>query len=144
MKCERLLLITFFGNYVISTVASALAALVPNNGATGYVAPQSIAYIVLALIISSCFAYWYLIKKTPETRLRAGALFGIMGFVVAIMTTFISGAASVVAQSGSLSKLVEVLPNFGSYLIGATTLIILGFWVLPSIAVGYVLSRAKM
>src|SRR3989344_1634564 len=116
MKIERAILIAFLGNYLINTVVSAIAALVPAGTATGLLTPQSIVFIIVALIVVAVLSWWYGVDG-----LKNGLIFGGIGFVVSIATTFVAGISGVIGQSGSLCAVINILPNFGPFLWNVST-----------------------
>jgi hypothetical protein len=69
--------------------------------------------------------------------LMGGIVFGVGAFVISILTTFVSGIAGVLAQTGSLAQVGSVLPNFGPFIWSWSTLILLCFWVIPAALVGW-------
>jgi hypothetical protein len=146
MKVERMILLAFLGDYVLNNITSALAALVPANPSASnpYLTAQYITYVVLALITVGIFAWWYLARTPRIGALMQGLIFGVVGFVTAVVTALVSGFAGVILQTGSISQAVSVLPNFGPYLVSVTTLILLVLWVVPGVAVGWFMqSRIK-
>jgi len=138
MKWERVLLVAFFGNYVINNIVAGVASLIPAASGGGFFTAQYITYVVLSAITIGLFAWWYYCKSSSASAI-SGAVFGVSGFVISVITTLVSGMAGVLAQSGSLSQLMSVLPNFGPFLAHWSTLILLGLWVIPSAAVGWYL-----
>jgi hypothetical protein len=138
MNFERAILIAFIGNYLINNLVAGLVTLIPGTPAASYTDPHYIGYIIIAAIFVAVYTYWYGAKaKLTATN---GALFGVIGFAVAIVTAFISGIAGVVAQSGSISQAVTILPQFGAYIANWSTLALLAFWVIPAAIVGYVIA----
>ena len=95
MKIERAILIAFLGNYLINTVVSAIAALVPAGTATGLLTPQSIFFIAVALVVVVVLAWWY-----GASGWKNGLIFGGIGFLVSIATTFVARISRVIRQSG--------------------------------------------
>ncbi|MDO8514538.1 MAG: hypothetical protein Q7S50_03280 [bacterium] len=132
MNVERSILIGFLGNYLINTVVAALVAFVPASAGGGVLTPQYISFVVLAVIVVAVLTWWH-----GANSLKDGITFGAIGFVVAIVTAFITGVAGVLAQSGSLSAVVNVLPNFWPFLANWSTLVLLGYWVIPATLVGW-------
>ncbi len=132
MKLDRAILIAFLGNYLINTVLAAIVALVPASTSGGVFTPQYITFIVLSAILVGILTWWYGVRD-----LKAGAIFGAIGFAVAIATAFVTGVSGVLAQTGSLSAVVGVLPNFWPFLANWSTLVLLGYWVLPAAAIGW-------
>lgn len=132
MKLERSILIAFLGNYLINTIAAALVSLIPSGGATGIASPQYISFIVLAVLVVAVLAWWRAVRGWKE-----GLIFGIVGFLTAIVTVFLSGIAGVLGQTGSLSQMVAILPNFGAFLVSLSTLFLIGYWIIPPIIVGW-------
>ena len=117
IKWERLVLVAFLGNYLIINLVSAIVALFPASTSGATITPQYIAFVVLAAIAVALLTRWYFCKEESKSNaLKQGVIFGLGGFVIAILTTLISGVSSVMAQTGSISKVFEVLPNFGPYL----------------------------
>jgi len=136
MKWERVLLVAFFGNYLINNVVAGIVSLVPAKSGGGLLTPQYIIYVILAAIVACLITMWYY-RKAPMATWLTGLVFGVSGFVISILTTFVSGVAGVLAQSGSLSQLVSVLPNFGPFLWNWSTLVLFCFWVIPAVLVGW-------
>ncbi len=143
MNVERSVLVAFLGNYLINTVIAALVALVPvAAGAGGIFTPQYMVFVVLAALVVAVLTWWYM-KGAPR-GLKGGLAFGVIGFVVAIATAFVTGVAGVLAQTGSMSAVVGVLPNFVPFIWNWTTLILLGYWVIPAVVVGFLLQPKAM
>ena len=132
MKIDRAILIAFLGNYLINTVLAAIVALVPASAEGGIFTAQYITFIVLSAVLVGVLAWWYNVRD-----MKAGAIFGVVGFVVAIATAFVTGVAGVLAQTGSLSAVAGVLPNFWPFLWNWSTLVLLGYWVIPAAAIGW-------
>ena len=132
MKTDRAILIAFLGNYLINTVLAAVVALVPASADGGIFTAQYISFIVLSAVLVGVLAWWYGVGDA-----RGGAIFGGIGFLVAIATSFVTGVAGVLAQTGSLSAVVGVLPNFWPFLWNWSTLVLLGYWVIPAAAMGW-------
>ena len=142
MNTERAIVITFLGNYLINTVAAALVALVPASTGGGVLTPQYITFVVLAVIVVALLSWWYM-RAGPKS-LNGGVIFGVVGFVVAIATAFVTGVAGVLSQTGSFSAVIGVLPNFWPFLANWSTLVLLGYWVVPAALVGWYLGRGAM
>jgi len=132
MNIQRAILIAFLGNYLINTVVAALVSLIPANGATGLLTPQYITFVIVSAILVVILSWWYGVRGW-----KAGAIFGIIAFVVAIVTAFVTGVSGVLAQTGSLSSVAGVLPNFWPFLANWSTLVLLGYWVIPAAALGW-------
>lgn len=139
MKLERAILIAFLGNYLVNNVVAAAVALIPASQSGGVFTPQYITFVVLAAILVGVLAWW-----AGKPNLEKGAIFGAIGFVVAIVTAFVSGVSGVILQTGSLSQAVSVIPNFWPFLANWSTLVLLGYWVIPAAAVGWYRGRSKM
>lgn len=133
MRLERIILISFIGNYLINNIVAAIVALMHLSGNT---MAQYAAYFVLAAIATVVFTWWYLKGGNKSTALMDAAIFGGIAFVVAVVTAFISGISGVLTQTGSFSQLITVLPNFGPFLWNWSTLALLGYWVIPAAAIG--------
>ena len=134
MKLDKAILIAFLGNYLVNTVIAALVALVPASAATGMLTPQYISFVVLSVLLTGLLAWWY-----GARSLKGGITFGVIGFVVAIATAFITGVAGVLAQTGSLSAVAGVLPNFVPFIANVSTLVLAGYWIVPAALVGWYL-----
>ncbi|OGG53376.1 hypothetical protein A3H16_01565 [Candidatus Kaiserbacteria bacterium RIFCSPLOWO2_12_FULL_53_8] len=139
MNVERAILVAFLGNYLINTVVAAVVALVPASTGGGVLTPQYISFVVLAIIVVGILAWWYM--SHGNSNLKGGAMFGALGFVVAIVTAFVTGVAGVLAQTGSLASVASVLPNFWPFLANWSTLVLLGYWVIPAALVGWYLQQ---
>lgn len=145
MKVERMILVAFFGNYLVNNVAAGLASLVPaTSGSTSMFTSQYITFVAIAAVMLGVVAWWYLMKASHAGALMQGLVFGIVGFVVAIATAFVTGVASVLLQTGSFSQVISVLPNFGPYLINKTTIVLLGLWIVPALVVGWLMQSKMM
>ena len=136
MNWERVLLIAFIGNYIINNVVAGIVSLIPAGAAGSLLTPQYLIYILCAAIVVGLLTKWYFSRSATAT-LQMGLIFGVCGFIISILTTFVSGIAGVLAQSGSLAQLWSVLPNFGPFLWNWSTLILLAFWVIPAGFVGW-------
>jgi hypothetical protein len=134
MRIERLILISFLGNYLINNIVAAIVALLPLSGNT---MAQYIIYFVLAAAAAGAFTYWYFMEVPKGDGLKQGAIFGAGAFAVAVVTAFVSGISGVLAQTGSFSQLISVLPNFGPFIWNWSTLALLGYWVIPAVAIGW-------
>ena len=140
MKIERMILIAFFGNYLVNNVAAGLASLVPATpGGNPIFTTQYITFAVLAAITTGVMTWWYLKRMSHDGSLMQGLIFGAVGFVVAVLTAFVTGIAGVLLQTGSIAQVAQVLPNFGPYLWQPTTAILLGVWLIPGALVGWLL-----
>jgi hypothetical protein len=138
MKFERAILVAFLGNYLINNVIAAIVALIPASAGGGIFTPQYISFVVLAAALVGGLTWWL-----GKSGWQNGAIFGVVGFVVAIVTAFISGISGVILQTGSLSQAMGVIPNFWPFLANWSTLVLLGYWVIPSAAVGWFLGRGS-
>jgi hypothetical protein len=127
------------GNYLVNNVVAAIAAFVPAG--TGTITAQYVTFVVLAAILIAVMTWWYF--KTASANLMAGLWFGILGFVVSIVVAFITGVSGVLVQTASFSTLISVLPNFGPFLLSWSTLVLLGYWVVPAVLVGWWFGRGK-
>jgi hypothetical protein len=132
MQMERSVLISFLGNYLNNNIVAAVVALLPASAAGGMLTTQYIGYVVLAAISVGIFTWWM-----GARSLKAGVMFGVIGFVVAILTAFVSGISGVLTQTGSLSQMVGILPNFVPFIVNPSTLVLLGYWVIPAALVGW-------
>ncbi|MBV9159797.1 MAG: hypothetical protein JO019_04345 [Candidatus Kaiserbacteria bacterium] len=132
MNWERSILISFLGNYINNNVVAAIVALFPASTSGGVFTVQYVMYVILAAIVVGLLTWWY-----GARSLQSGAIFGVIGFVVAIVTAFITGITGVLTQTGSLSQMVSILPNFWPFLASWSTLVLLGYWVIPAALVGW-------
>jgi hypothetical protein len=143
MNFERAILISFLGGYVINNIATMLVMLIPGTPTgTGFKDPHYDMYVALAAIFCAVFAWWYS-RGVKEFDMVSGGIFGVIGFVVSIISVFISGVSGVVLQSGSFAQVGAVLPNFWPFLMSMSTVVLALFWILPSLAVAYYLSNKK-
>lgn len=136
MKIERAILIGFLGNYLVNTVVAGLVSLVPASATTGPLTPQYITFVICAAILVGVLTWWYGARGWKD-----GAIFGAIAFVVAIVAAFVTGVGGVLAQTGSLSSVAGVLPNFIPFLANWSTLVLAGYWIIPGVAVGWWLGR---
>ncbi len=137
MRIERAILIAFLGNYLINNVVGAIVALLPLGTAGS--TTQYTAYIVLAALAAGIFAYWFL-SGNKAHALKCGAIFGVVAFLTAVVTAFVSGIAGVLTQTGSFAQLMSVLPNFVPFFMNWSTLALFGYWIIPAVLVGWVVS----
>ena len=133
MKIERAILIAFLGNYLVNNIIAAIAAFVPAG--SGTITVQYVTFVVLAAILIGVMTWWYF--KAAPASLMSGLWFGVLGFVVSIVVAFITGVSGVLVQTASFSTLWSVLPNFGPFLLSWSTLVLLGYWVVPAVAIGW-------
>lgn len=136
MNIERSILISFLGNYLTNNLVAGLVALIPASTTGATITPQYVTYVVLAAILVGILTWWFGAKS-----LKAGAIFGAIGFVVALATAFVTGVTGVLAQTGSLSQMMAIIPNFGPFLMSWSTLVLLGYWVIPAVLVGWWMGR---
>ncbi len=141
MNIERSILVAFLGNYLINTVAAALVALLPVSTSTGVLTAQYISFVALAVIVVALLSWWYM--RAGNKSLNGGVAFGVVGFVVAIATAFITGIAGVLSQTGSFSAVVGVLPNFWPFLYNWSTLVLFCYWVFPAALVGWYFGHGR-
>lgn len=132
MKLDRAILVAFLGNYLINTVLAAVVALVPASATGGILTAQYITFVVLSAVLVGVLTWWY-----GARDLKTGAIFGAIGFAVAIATAFVTGVSGVLAQTGSFSAVVGVLPNFWPFLANWSTLVLAGYWIIPAAAYGW-------
>jgi hypothetical protein len=142
MNLERAILIAFLGNYLINNVVAPLVALVPTSTSTSLLTPQYITFVVGAAIVVALLAWWHMRKASGG--IKNGILFGVVGFIVAIVTAFITGVGGVLSQTGSFSEVISVLPNFWPFLASWSTLVLLGYWVVPALLIGWWRGGGKM
>ena len=141
MNIERSILIAFLGNYLTNTVVAALVALIPASATPGVFTPQYISYVVLALVVVAILTWWYM--NDAGKNLKSGVIFGVIGFLVALATAFISGLAGVLTQTGSLSQMASIVPNFWPFLASYSTLVLAIYWIVPAVLVGWYLGRSS-
>lgn len=141
MNLERSILVAFIGNYIINNVVAAIVALIPSSATESVITPQYIAYVILAAVFAAGFAWWALMKTSRSNAMRAGIIFGAVAFVVSIVTAFVTGVTGVLAQTGSISQMFSIIPNFGPFLLSWSTLVLLAYWVIPGALVGWYLQR---
>jgi hypothetical protein len=139
MKVERMILIAFLGNYLVNNVVAGLASLVPasQGAANPMLTAQYATFCVLAFIALGIIAWWYLKKLPASGSLMQGLIFGVVGFIVTVVTAFVSGVCAVLLQTGSLAQVAQALPNFGPYLLNMTTVVLAVLWIAPSVLVGW-------
>lgn len=143
MNIERAILITFLGNYLTNTVVAAVVALIPAATNPGIFTAQYISYVVLAAVVVAILTWWYMKSMMGAASWKSGLIFGVVGALVALVTAFISGLAGVLGQTGSLSQMVSIVPNFWPFLASVSTLVLVLIWLIPSTLVGWWLGRAK-
>lgn len=141
MNIERSIVIAFLGNYLINTVAAGLVALLPPSTSGGVFSAQYVVFVLLASAVAALLSWWYM-RMAPKS-LQSGAAFGVVGFVVAIATAFVTGVAGVLSQTGSFSAVIGVLPNFWPFIANWSTLVLFCYWVVPAALVGWYLGRSR-
>ena len=140
MRFERMILLVFLGNYVINEVAAGLSALVPiSEDGSGW--GPYVVFAVLAAIVAGIFTWWFLKTSPRSAALKTGLTFGVVGAVVSIVTTFVSGIFGTLFDTGSLLAIWDVLPNFIPFLWDISTLVLVGYWIIPAAIVGWYLER---
>ncbi len=125
-------MISFLGNYLNNNLVAAIVALLPASATGGVFTVQYISYVLLAAVSVAILTMWY-----GARSVQSGAMFGVAGFLVAILTAFLTGITGVLTQTGSLSQMVSILPNFWPFIANWTTLVLLGYWVIPAALVGW-------
>ena len=135
-------MVAFFGNYLTNTVVAGIVALVPASATPGIFTAQYISYVILAAIVVAALTWWSMKGNTSGNGMRSGAIFGIIGFAVALITALVSGLAGVLTQTGSLSQMIAIIPNFGPFLLSWSTVALLLYWVVPAALVGWYLTRS--
>jgi hypothetical protein len=143
MKIERLILIVFFGNYIINNLVAGLASLIPAGQARGILTAQYISFAVLSALVVGLLTWWYFLEVKKEKTILGGVYFGIGGFLVSLLTVFVSGISGVLIQTGSIAQVGQILPNFGPFIWNWSTVVLLAYWVLPSILVAWYLGFKK-
>lgn len=141
MNLERAILIAFIGNYLANNVVAALVALIPASTSGATITPQYVVYVALAALVVAILTWWYMRGASRSDGLKAGSIFGAIGFLTAIATAFVTGITGVLTQTGSFSQVMGVIPNFGPFLFSWSTLVLLGYWVIPAALVGWALAR---
>ncbi|HVU75720.1 MAG TPA: hypothetical protein VHD38_02715 [Candidatus Paceibacterota bacterium] len=144
MNTERAILISFLGNYLTNTVVAAIVALVPAAANPGIFTAQYITYVILAAIVVGILTWWYMKSMMGAASWKSGLIFGVVGALVALVTAFVSGLAGVLGQTGSLSQMISIVPNFWPFLASVSTLVLVLIWLIPSTFVGWWLGRKAM
>lgn len=139
MKIERAILIAFLGNYLINTVVTGLASLIPSTGAGGLLTPQYITFVLVAALVVLLFTWWY-----RAYDLKGGVIFGVTGVLVAVLTALVSGLSGVMAQTGSITAAFGVLPNFWPFLANWSTLVLACYWIIPAAIYGQFFATKRM
>jgi len=146
MKVERMILIAFLGNFLVNNVAGGLAALAPANPNAAsqlqqMMSAQYITFVILGAITVGIVAWWYLMRTPREGGLMQGLTFGVVGFVIAVVTAFVMGLSQLLVQTQSLSQAASVIPKFFPYLANWTTLFLLLIWVVPAVLAGLIMQK---
>lgn len=136
MNYERSILITFLGNYLTNNVVAAIVALIPVAATAAVVTPQYITYVVLAAVLVAILTWWAGVRG-----LTNGVIFGLIGFLVALATAFVTGVSGVLTQTGSFSQAMAIIPNFWPFLASWSTVVLLGYWVVPAALMGWMMDR---
>ncbi|HEY4522441.1 MAG TPA: hypothetical protein VJH91_02290 [Candidatus Paceibacterota bacterium] len=138
MNYERSILISFLGNYLTNNVIAAIVALIPISATAAVITPQYITYVVLAAVLVAVLTWW-----VGAHGLTAGAIFGVIGFAVALVTAFVTGISGVLTQTGSIAQAGTIIPEFWPFLASWSTLVLLGYWVIPAAIVGWFMGRGS-
>jgi len=138
MNYERSILISFLGNYLTNNVIAAIVALIPVSATVAVITPQYITYVVLAAVLVAVLTWW-----VGARGLTAGAIFGVVGFAVALVTAFVTGISGVLTQTGSIAQAGTIIPEFWPFLASWSTLVLLGYWVIPAAIVGWFMGRGS-
>jgi hypothetical protein len=136
MKWERMILVAFAGNYIINTLLAGLVVGVLGQGASqGVLTPQ---YITLALLSAGFVAgiTWWSFRTTARTLVQ-GVSFGVIGLVLAIVTTIVSATMGAIIQTGSFANVGTILAHIPGFLLTIPTLVLVFVWVVPAAIVGY-------
>lgn len=141
MSFERLLLVAFFGNYVINTVVAACVAMIPATQGGGVWTLQYIVFLLAAAIAAALTNWWYLKNDTRTNVLQRALIFSVGAFLIALISAFISGTANVLLQTGSFAQVIKVIPNFKDFVFSKQTLYLFGYWIVPAILLGFYLQR---
>src|SRR3989338_539478 len=93
-----MVLVAFFGNYLVNNVAAGFASLVPaTQGGNPILTTQYITFAVLAAITTGIMAWLYMWLNSligrPAGGLVQGLIFGAVGVVVAGPTALLAGIA---------------------------------------------------
>jgi len=142
MKIERAILIAFLGDYLINNVVAAIASFVPAG--TGTITAQYVTFIILAAILVIVLTWWYLKAIPASWAMKAGVWFGVIGFLTSIVTAFVTGVSGVLVQTASFPTLWSVLPNFWPFIWSWSTLVLLGYWLIPAALLGWWMGRGTM
>ncbi|MDB5187944.1 MAG: hypothetical protein JWO50_464 [Candidatus Kaiserbacteria bacterium] len=141
MKWERMILVSFFGNYIINTIiAGIIVAIMPASTTKGITSPQYVVFALVSAIFVALFTCWYF--KYSRGTLISGTTFGVVGFLIAIASTFVSALAGTLVQTGSFSQAFAIVPNFGPFLWNWATLVLIAVWVIPAAIVGMMQERS--
>lgn len=140
MTFERLILITFFGNYLINEVAAGLSVLahVGDDG-SGW-RPYAV-FVILAAVLVGLITWWVLRPSPRWDPLRIAFTLGVIGILVSVLTTLVSSIFGTLFDTASLSSVGGVLQSFPAFLWDISTLILIGYWILPALVVGWFLSN---
>lgn len=137
---ERAVLVSFLGNYIINTIiAGVIIGILPASTSKGITSPQYIVFALVSALFVAFLTWWYF-GMTRGTMIK-GITFGVIGFVVSVASTFVSGFAGVLVQTGSFSQAFGILPNFGPFLWNLATLVLLIVWIVPAALIGMYLEK---
>lgn len=146
MKLERAFLVAFFGNYVLSTIVPLLVYFVPGalTATASPLNPYYILFIALSAVTVAILAWWYLKAVPSEKAMKAGVVFGGIGFLIVVGLSVVSNISTAWIQTGSMAEVVRALAGFLAIFTASQTLILLAEWLLPSILIGWWLGRKKV
>jgi hypothetical protein len=146
MQYLHAFLIAFFGNYVLSTIVPLVVYFVPGaltTAATGPTNPYYLFFILLSAVSVALLAWWYLKTVPADKALKAGVIFGVIGYLIVVGLSVVSNISTAWVQTGSGAEIVRALASFVSIFGAAQTYVLLGEWLIPSALVGWWLGRKK-
>lgn len=133
-------MIAFFGNYLINNVAASIAAFVPAAKLTSTVSWQYVGTVTLAAV-SVAIVTWWFFRRPRQGALVQGIIFGVLGFAVVLIATYVSAISSAIQQTGSFSYVPLAFSQVNASVFNWPVLIILGVWIIPATIVGWWFER---
>lgn len=144
MNLQRAILITFLGSYLVNTVVSVIVYMIPGaltDTRSGFANPYYLLFLAASVVVIGLLTWWYLKGSPRSGALSAGAIFGVVGVVVVILTTLISGISNAWFQAGSFDSIVNVVKSFAPLFTSVQTLVLVLEWVVPAAVVGWLTQR---
>ena len=121
-------------NVIVSGIVYAIPAGTSDNG---YYMQYAFFAFVAALVVGY-LTHWYL-KGAAHSfpRYQAALYFGVGGFIISLLWSFISGFFGLMYEGGTFGDAVATIPTFVPYVLNWSTLVLASYWIPPALIVGW-------